>query len=314
MKTNARIYGRWAALAAFFVFLPLPILLLNGYYFYSAWLILYYMVLAVGWNMGLLGNVISLANYGYAGIGAYAYALAVTHGGSFAVAILLSAAVPTLAMLPVTFLLRLKSMYFSVATFVVPLIVTGIINLLPDLTGGGTGVYIPISKTLSQIQAYVIVAVVAAVSVSFTAYLIWSKYGLALRSIYDAEDAAAANGVNATGLRFMVFLVPAPLAGMAGAALASSLSFLDTSVVFNVGDLLILILITLIGGSRSVFGPVVGAVFVTVMVLALNIYFPYSHLAVLGLIVLAITLGRPALARYLPAARSLFSKERTKIC
>lgn len=285
----------------FVAMMVLPLFLLSGFYLYTAWLILYYAILASGWNIGRIGNVISLANFGYVGIGAYSYGLATLNNLPFASALFLSGIVPVICMIPVSFLLmiKLRGLYFSVGTFVVPLIASALIQVFY-----GTGLYIPFQKAIPINQSYIILATLTFFSVAFTAWMTWSRYGLALRSMFDAEAAAEANGVNTGRLKLIIFLVPAFFGGMAGAALASSLSFLDTDVVFAVGDLLLLILATLIGGAGTVFGPVIGAVIVTILTVVLGIYLPYGHLAVYGVIVIAVVLGKPIIQYYRANLRS----------
>jgi branched-chain amino acid transport system permease protein len=275
-----------------FVLIVLPGLTASGYYLYFGWLILYYLVLSLGWNMSLLGGLGVLGNYGYVGIGAYAYAFAVIHGISLLLAFTISGVLPVLVMLPFLFLLKLRGSYLAIGTFVVPIIIESLIKLFPDITGGGVGLYIPFNKVLSQTSSYFLLAALSLISVGLTALILWSKYGLALRSMYDDEEAAEVNGVNTYQIKIMVFLLPAFLSGLVGAALASSLSFVETALVFFVGDQVNMILAVVIGGARTLYGPIVGAVIITVLVLGLGAYLPYSHLATFGLLMMIATILR----------------------
>jgi len=93
-----------------------------------------------------------------------------------------------------------------------------------------------------------------------TAYFIrGSKFGLALQSIGENEDAAAHRGVNVTLVKVITFAISAVFMGAAGAIMATKWIYIDPYIAFNPLLSFIPVLMAIFGGMGQFYGPVIGA-------------------------------------------------------
>jgi branched-chain amino acid transport system permease protein len=103
--------------------------------------------------------------------------------------------------------------------------------------------------------------------------LVRSSFGRSLKAIRDDETAASALGKNVAVLKTLAVAVSSALAAVAGSLFAFYLSFINVeSFVLDVSVQVIAMVI--IGGTGTLFGPVVGAVIVLLLPAALS-YLPY---------------------------------------
>jgi branched-chain amino acid transport system permease protein len=99
-----------------------------------------------------------------------------------------------------------------------------------------------------------------------TAYFIrHSRYGLALQSIGENEEAAAHTGINVTALKIVTFAISAFFMGAAGAIMATRWTYIDPKIAFNVLLSFMPVLMAIFGGMGQLYGPVIGAAFFTLL-------------------------------------------------
>jgi branched-chain amino acid transport system permease protein len=93
------------------------------------------------------------------------------------------------------------------------------------------------------------------------AYLIKrSKYGLAMQSIGENEEAAAHSGVNVTMVKVLTYAVSAIFMSAAGVIMATKVTYIDPDVAFNPMMSFTPVLMAIFGGMGNLYGPVLGAV------------------------------------------------------
>ena len=218
-------------------------------------------------------RLLSLANAGFAAIGAYASAILAVklHLPIFLAmpgAALLGALVALLIGLPV---LRLSDVYLAVATLGFGEIVRVTIILLPDLTGGSTGANLSTGfpyEAMKQTNPYVLAATLLLLAWIF-AKTARTKSGRALFAIRENAEAAATMGIDVVGYRLASFVASAAIAGLAGAFYAHSVGSLDASD-FKFNRAVDILVYAVLGGSGSWFGPLLGAGFLTALPLFLR--------------------------------------------
>jgi branched-chain amino acid transport system permease protein len=97
-----------------------------------------------------------------------------------------------------------------------------------------------------------------------SAYLInRSKFGLALQSIGQEEDAAAHSGVNVTMLKVTTFAISASFMGAAGAVMATKWTYIDPFIAFNPFYSFMPVVMAIFGGMGQLYGPIIGAAILT---------------------------------------------------
>lgn len=261
--------------------------------------VLMYGVLAMSWNfIGGMAGYPSFAVAAFFGLGAYTGAVAQKYGVAFGFAwagaglvALLFAALLGLA------LLRLRGHYFAIASLVVAEVLRELVNSMTELTGGGMGLNLPI-PTMSSVDAqarFFFYAMLLLAAATFAAMLLtrYSKLGFGLRCIQQNESAADMLGVDTTLYKVSAFALSGVFVGVAGAVYASWVYYIEPPDVFDVLFSVKAIVMVLLGGAGSMFGPLVGAAaFLSLEELVWRNYLEV-HTGVLGLMIVALVLFLP---------------------
>jgi branched-chain amino acid transport system permease protein len=219
--------------------------------------------LAESWNIiGGFTGYASFGNVAFFGVGAYATAVLLTVAAwPFALALpaggLLALAFAALVGMPI---LRLKGHYFGIATLGVAETTREIVYNL-KVTGGGTGLTMPITKSPLPFF-YLMLGILAAVTV-VNWWLSASRFGYGLVAIREDEDAAAAMGIDTVLYKTIAFAMSGGFAGLAGGVFAYWITFIDPDAVFRVLTTIQMIIMAVFGGMGTVVGPLLGALVLT---------------------------------------------------
>jgi len=239
----------------------------NEYYFFAAYIVVQFVVLATAWN--ILGGYAGYVNFGtsaFFGVGAYIAVMLITGTDApLGLQILAAAAVGGALGFGVGLLtLRLRGIFFSIATVAVTIILeTVVINW--RYVGGATGIQIlrpPVTEPFdSYTKMLLVVAVLLAiVAVAIARYIEVSWLGRGLRAIRDNEEAAECAGVPTLKLKLIACTISGALMSAAGAPLAMYQSFVEPASAFNLTYSVSALAMPIIGGTSHWIGPVVGAV------------------------------------------------------
>ena len=253
-----------------------------------------WIIAGIAWN--LVGGLAGQVSFGFAvfyGLGAYVTALMINGGRSPYFAFLGGIAIAVLASFFVgmpTF--RLRGPYFAIATIGVGEATRVIMNNL-DITGGASGYRILEKRAFSQIEHYYCAIVLMAVALAISSLIVHSKFGLALRAIKQDEDAAAALGVNPYLSKLWIHAVAAGMTGLAGGLYARYHAFIYPGDVFAFQTSIYILLIPVIGGIGTVWGPVLGGIIFGIVEEELVVHFPNIHLLLYGSVLILIVLLEP---------------------
>ena len=116
-----------------------------------------------------------------------------------------------------------------------------------------------------------------------------SKFGLALQSIGEQEDAAGHSGVNVTLVKVVTFAVSAFFMAAAGAVMATKWTYIDPGIAFNIQLSFLPVLMAIFGGLTSLWGPILGGAAFAYLEELLLTKFPYYYMLIFG-VVLVITM------------------------
>jgi branched-chain amino acid transport system permease protein len=238
----------------------------NEYFFFAAYVVLSFVVLATAWN--ILGGYAGYVNFGTAaffGVGAYtAVVLFKAIGAPLLVQMLAAAAVSGLLGFGAGMLtLRLRGIFFAIATVALIFIMeTVMINW--RYVGGATGLQLLRPDVMAPFETYhrmlfVVMALLAIGGVAIARYIEVSWIGRGLRAIRDTEEAAEASGVPTLRLKLFACAVSGALMGAAGASMPMYLSFIEPASSFNLNYSVNALASAIIGGTAHWIGPVVGA-------------------------------------------------------
>jgi len=225
--------------------------------------------LAAGWNIlgGFTGQV-SLGNAIFFGIGAYAPALVQTQWGMVPwVGIPLGIAAAVLVGLFVGYpCFRLKGHYFAMATLAIGEVVQ-VLFINWEWAGGAIGLYIPIREDswshfqfgTTKLPYYYAGLAFAVLALALCAYLQRSRAGYCFRAIKEDQDAARSLGVSARGYKLLAMGYSAAVTALGGWLYAQYVLFIDPHSVFPMMLSIQVVLIAILGGVGTLWGPFVGA-------------------------------------------------------
>lgn len=253
----------WACIPLFVTRSLVDLLVFTGIYAIAG--------LGVSFLLGQCG-IVSLAQSVFYGIGAYASSyLCVTHKWPIPLAmlagILVSAAIAAALGWSI---LRLSGFFLALGTLALGVIGHTLFVEWSWLTGGtlGTG-GIPHINIFGFVlntpqRFYYFVGPVAVIVFALHYKLLDSRFGLAMRGMRDAPDAALALGVPTQRLKVQVFVLSAVVGSLAGSLLAHYVSFVSTDS-FTVDKSIHFLLIAVLGGVNTVAGALLGSLFVTLL-------------------------------------------------
>lgn len=290
------LLGVTAVLALAITQLPL-----NNYVYFAGYAVLQYIVLATAWN--ILGGYAGYVNFGTAAffaLGAYcSVALHKLAGPPLPVLILvggLASGALGLAMGALT--LRLRGVFFSIATLALSIVMQAVITNW-DYVGGSSGAYVlrppigPGGVPYIQYLCLLMLALAAlAIGVAWTVER--SRLGYGLAAIRDDEGAAEIAGVPTLRLKLIATTISGAFMGMAGAPLPYYVTYLDPASAFNLSYAVNSIAMPLIGGTGSWIGPVVGAIFLsTVQQVATVTISSAANLLIVGVLLVVFVTAAP---------------------
>jgi branched-chain amino acid transport system permease protein len=271
----------------------------NNYILRLATIMCMYATLAQSWNyIGGLTGYPSFATAAFFGLGAYVSGVLQGHAGVPMIAAwgIAGLAAFVFAGFIGGAILHLRGHYFAIASLIIAEMLREIVNTTPDLTGGGMGLNLPILKMSVDAQARFFFGAMMALAIAATAtaiVVVNSKLGFGLRCIQQNEDAANILGVNAYGYKTAAFMLSAIYVGMAGAVYASWVNYIEPPDVFDVLLSVKPLVMVLLGGLGTIFGPVVGAIVLLTFEELVWRNFLTIHAAALGVIIVLLVLFLP---------------------
>jgi branched-chain amino acid transport system permease protein len=253
--------------------------------------VIMYVILTVSWTI-FSGptRYISLASAAFFGLGAYVSAM-LGHALPMPVVIAVGGLASGILALFIGLLtLRLRGMYFIIFTFGVSELIRNFLLWWETTFTGTVGRWV---VAVDHTIVYYVMVVIFMMAL-LTGYLVRrSKYGLALRSIGEYEEAAVHIGINVIILKTMMFAVSAFFMGAAGAIMATRWTYIDPQIAFNPLFSFMPVLMAIFGGVGQLYGPVLGAAIFALLEEVLITQFPYYYMLLFGVILVAVILFLP---------------------
>lgn len=193
--------------------------------------------------------------------------------------------------------LRLSRHSFVIVTLSFTLLLQLAANNWMDVTRGAMGISgIPAPRFFGFAWAdkftwYYVVLTFAAATIGIVKAIVDSRIGRAMIATRDNEPLAIAVGIDTFRIKIFAFAVSGALAGLAGAIYAHYLTFIDPGV-FGFSFTESLLIMVILGGSGTLWGPVAGALVFTVVPELLRLTPEVRSLAY-GVILLAVVLAMP---------------------
>ncbi|CCE10068.1 putative branched-chain amino acid ABC transporter, permease protein [Bradyrhizobium sp. STM 3843] len=245
------------------------------------------------------GGMMSFGHAAYLGIGGYAVGILAQEGigsgyAQFAVALAASA---LFALVIGALSLRTRGVYFIMITLAFAQMAYYVASGLARY-GGDDGLTIykrsdfgGLVNLSDRVQFYYLcLACLLAV-----VFLIWrivnSRFGLVVQGLRSNEQRMQAIGFASKRYKLVCFVIAGTLCGLAGALLANNTDFISPAVMYwtRSGDLMVMVIL---GGMGTLFGPVVGAVLYLVLEELLSQLTEYWALIMGPLLLLVVLFGR----------------------
>src|SRR5919202_279929 len=269
---------------------------LSGYHTHVLTTGLYYVILAMGWNLlaGYTGQF-SLAHHTFAGLGAYTSALLVQYAS---VPLLLGIAAGTGLAAGVgyglgTLCLRIRAIYLALATWAFAESVRLLITVEYQITRGDLGLRTALFfRTPRPLPYYYLFLGLTLIAAWVAWEIVHSRIGAYMRGIRDDEEAAASMGIDTFKWKRFTFAVSAAFAAVAGGFQGHYVGLLSpTPMKFN--EMAMIIIMVMVGGIRTFPGPIVGAIVIEILSEFLRAWGAW-RMVLFALLVMVIARGYPA--------------------
>ncbi len=233
-------------------------------------LALFYAFIGQSWNIsGGFAGLLSFGHVAFFGVGAYASTIVQMRLGwspwlGLPAAALAGAVVGGIIAV-LSFRAGLKGSYFALITLAFAEVLRIVSNSV-SITGGGLGMLIPMKAGAANFQFaersgfYFLILLLTAGSIALAEWLRHSRFGAHLAAIRENEDAAMALGINVFAEKVKVMLLSGAIGGIGGCFFAQYFLYIDPSVVFGVDKSVEMLLVSIIGGAGTVYGPLLGSV------------------------------------------------------
>ncbi|MGE3144787.1 MAG: branched-chain amino acid ABC transporter permease [Pseudorhodoplanes sp.] len=231
-------------------------------------------------------HYVSLATAAFFGLGTYSVGLGLDHLPFYALVLIGGGVAAILAGLVGAATLRISGVYFVIFTFGLAELVRQIMSYAQTKLSTRMGLYVFTDFTEKHIYWMLLALTVA---VFLVGWLInRSRLGFAMRIIGNDETVARHCGIDTARMKIVLFMISGAFIGMAGAILAPRYAYVEPPSAFNPMISFLVVIMALLGGTRRLWGPLVGVVPFTLLMDFVSVRFPNDTSIVIGIAFLVI--------------------------
>ena len=232
-------------------------------------LALFYAFIGQAWNIsGGFAGQLSFGHVVFFGAGAYASTILQMRFGFNPwlglPAAALAGAVVGFVIAFLSFRAGLKGSYFALITLAFAEVLRIVANSV-EITGGGMGLLIPAKPAAANFQFperigfYYLILALTVGSIAIAVWLKNSRFGAQLAAIRENEDSARALGIDVFREKIKVLMLSGAMAAIGGSFFAQYFLYIDPTIVFGQDKSVEMLLVSMIGGAGTVYGPLVGS-------------------------------------------------------
>ena len=240
----------------------------GSYYTHIFILVFLYITLAMSYRLLYVTGLVSFCHVTFYATGAYtstllAMKLGLPFGITFLAAGVVAAVLATLLILPVA---KARGPYFFLISFGFLMVMDSVFDQWRGMTGGPSGLNgIPPIMGFETVTPYYYMILAFTVLTIFIMHRLWrSRFGGELVAIGEAEELAEVTGINIFRHRVLAFAIGALFAGFAGSLFAHYSSFISPGS-FSMWLTIYILIWCVVGGVRKLWGPIAGAVLMTLI-------------------------------------------------
>ena len=164
----------------------------------------------------------------------------------------------------------LRGSYFALITLAFAELLRVLANSV-EFTGGGVGLFLTYAPGLHNLQFnsptgfYYFSLVLLVISLAIAMWLERSRFGAQLVAIRENEDAAEALGIDTLKCKIYAIMIMGGMGGAAGTFYAQKYLYIDPPISYSIALSVEMLLVTIVGGMGTVFGPLVGSFFLHIV-------------------------------------------------
>ena len=251
------------------VILAAPFFITSKFYIDVLTLIFFTAYIGQSWN--ILGGYAGQFSFGgvmFFGTGAYTSSILLTTFGippiiGIVFAIIAGALLGFIVGF-MSFRSGLKGSYFALITLAFAELLRVLANSV-EFTGGGVGLFLTYAPGLKDLQFktptgfYYFALLMMLISIVIALWLERSRFGAQLVAIRENEEAAEALGINTLKCKIYAIMIMGAMGGAAGTFYAQKYLYLDPPIAYSIHLSVEMLLVTIVGGMGTVFGPLIGA-------------------------------------------------------
>ncbi len=262
--------------------------------------------LGSAWNViGGFAGQYSVGHSAYFGVGAYTIVILLGRGiAPWWGALAGSAIAAAVALVIGSICLRLRGAYFVLASIAVAEILRLLALWAKSLTNGAEGILVgefppftlfghTVTDFTGKLPFFYMALGLALFCIAVNAVIARTKLGYYLQAIREDQDAAWSLGIPLALYKNAALLISAALTAQVGALTATYVAFMDPNAMFGLDVSVRAVLVCILGGVGTVWGPVAGAIVFALLDEALLRYLTQSHLLGLGVLLVAAILFLP---------------------
>lgn len=256
-------------IALFALMALMPAVIHSEYLLNIAIMTLYGALLGQAWNiLGGYGGQFSFGHAAFFGTGAYTVAvlqvqlginpwIGLVAGGLLAMAVAAFIGFST-------FRYGLRGSYFALVTLAFAEVLRILSNSVP-FTGAGVGILIPLKHGAMSLQfatktgSFFLIWAMTLAAFLVVWWMGHSRFGASLMAVRDNEDAARALGVDAFRVKMGAIMLSGLFSGLGGVFYAQYFLYLDPYIAYGPANSIESLLVPIIGGLGTLFGPLLGA-------------------------------------------------------
>jgi branched-chain amino acid transport system permease protein len=264
----------------------------TGFWLALAISIAQYAVLATAWAM-FSGptRYVSLATAAFFGIGAYTVAV-LGEVLPWSLVLLVTGFIGAVLSLLVGFAtLRLSGVYFVVFTFGLAELIRQLVTWFEVNVTRSMGRYVFVE--ISQAQIYWQLLALFGALLALGTWLARSRLGFALRVIGEDETVARHVGIDTAQAKVALFALSSVFMALTGAVMAPRWTYLDPAIAFNPSMSFTVLIMALLGGTRSLLGPLLGVIPLAMLFEVLTARFPNHFSILVGIVFLLVVYALP---------------------
>lgn len=292
-----RELGLWLGFIVLVAALPWLGVAGDRYLMFLANVMLMFMTLALSWDIVARTGQLSLAHGAFFGLGAYGVAIAYRswHVPPLAGIVLAAALAGIVAVGLGVVTLRLRGIYFAIATLAFAEVLRTVALQLPDLTGGTVGIAMPPLFDGDRMLSYYLIGAIFVLTLGASIWVRRSPLQYAITAIRANEAVAAVMGVSVVRTKVALFAISATLAGLAGAFYMPFITHTDPADAFDISRSVAALVFPIFGGLYTTVGPIVGTLLLRSLEEYLRVTPPWKdgYQVVYGLVIVIAVLFMP---------------------